>query len=247
MSVNLLLLVLSARYKLKINNFKVVTTNQQRVAMKDGKIISNIRRNYGGQTLNEEQVEADPIDQFKIWFETILASVEHDPTAMVLSTVDSHGFPDSRVLLLKGIENGGFVFYTNYESTKALQLENNPHAAMNFYWPSLVRQVRVRGSVKRVSQAQSEAYFSSRPKASQLSAVASAQSQTIASRESLEELVRCETLKHSQELITCPKNWGGYSLIPDEMEFWQGRDDRLHDRIQYFKQHEQWKYRRLAP
>ena len=216
--------------------------------MKDGKILSTIRRNYGEQMLNEEHIAPQPLEQFKIWFEAILTSVEHDPTAMVLSTVDSEGFPDSRVVLLKGIEQGGFVFYTNYGSTKAVQLKNNPHAALNFYWPSLVRQVRVRGSVKRVSRAESDAYFSSRPKASQLSAIASPQSQEIDSRESLLELVNRETLKHnSQEIITCPKRWGGYRLVPDEMEFWQGRDDRLHDCIQYFKQQGKWKHRRLAP
>lgn len=215
--------------------------------MKDGKIISNIRRNYGEQTLSEDHIKADPMDQFKTWFETILASVEHDPTAMVLSTVDAQGFPDSRVLLLKGIEQGGFVFYTNYDSAKGLQLKQNPHAALNFYWPSVVRQVRVRGCVKRVSSAQSEAYFRSRPKASQLGAIASPQSHEIASRVSLLELVHREALKHEQEPISCPKNWGGFSLVPDEMEFWQGRDDRLHDRIQYFKQQGLWKFRRLAP
>src|SRR3990167_4939690 len=216
--------------------------------MKDGKILSTIRRNYGEQMLNEEHIAPQHLEQFKIWFEAILTSVEHDPTAMVLSTVDSEGFPDSRVVLLKGIEQGGFVFYTNYGSTKAVQLKNNPHAALNFYWPSLVRQVRVRGSVKRVSRAESDAYFSSRPKASQLSAIASPQSQEIDSRESLLELVNRETLKHnSQEIITCPKRWGGYRLVPDEMEFWQGRDDRLHDCIQYFKQQGKWKHRRLAP
>ena len=216
--------------------------------MKDGKILSTIRRNYGEQMLNEEHIAPQPLEQFKIWFEAILTSVEHDPTAMVLSTVDSEGFPDSRVVLLKGIEQGGFVFYTNYGSTKAVQLKNNPHAALNFYWPLLVRQVRVRGSVKRVSRAESDAYFSSRPKASQLSAIASPQSQEIDSRESLLELVNRETLKHnSQEIITCPKRWGGYRLVPDEMEFWQGRDDRLHDCIQYFKQQGKWKHRRLAP
>src|SRR3990167_4949193 len=153
--------------------------------MKDGKIISTIRRNYGGQMLDEEHIASQPLDQFKIWFEAVLASVEHDPTAMVLSTVDREGSPDSRVVLLKGIEQGGFVFYTNYESTKAVQLKKNPHAALNFYWPSLVQQVRVRGRVKRVSRVLSEAYFSSRPKASQLSAIASPQSRAIDSRECL--------------------------------------------------------------
>ena len=215
--------------------------------MKNEKILSNIRRNYGTQTLSEEKIQADPLAQFQIWFDEILGSVEHDPTAMVLSTVDAKGFPDSRVLLLKGIENGGFVFYTNYESTKALQLKNNSHAALNFYWPSVVRQVRVRGRVKRVTRAQSEAYFLSRPLPSQISAIASPQSQEIASRESLLELVHCEKLKHRDEAITCPKNWGGYVLIPDEIEFWQGRDDRLHDRVQYCKQRGQWKIHRLAP
>jgi pyridoxamine 5'-phosphate oxidase len=215
--------------------------------MKDGKMISNLRRNYGEQTLSEDDMKADPLDQFKEWLEVMLSSVEHDPTAMVLSTVDAQGVPDSRVLLLKGVEQGGFAFYTNYESSKACQLNHNPHAALNFYWPSVVRQVRVRGCVQRVARAQSKAYFASRPKASQISAIASPQSQEIANRASLLKLVENEALKHAEQSIDCPENWGGYLLIPDEIEFWQGRDDRLHDRIHYFKQQGQWRSRRLAP
>ena len=216
--------------------------------MEDGKIIANIRRHNGDRTFDEKHLAADPILQFQRWFDAVVEEgKEADPTAMVLSTVDSKGLPDSRVLLLKAIENGGFVFYSNYESAKAMELAHTPYAALNFYWPSLVRQVRVRGRVERVSAAQSEAYFSSRPKASQISALASPQSHEIPNREFLEDLVNTAQRKYQDVAISCPKNWGGYCVIPEEIEFWQGRDNRLHDRIQYFKDHEKWNFHRLAP
>ena len=216
--------------------------------MEDGKVIATIRRDYGERTLDEETLSLDPLVQFKSWFDDVLASdKEADPTAMVVSTVDASGLPDSRVLLLKGIESGRFVFYTNYESTKGVELAQNPHVALNFYWPSVARQVRVKGRVEPVSVAQSEAYFASRPRASQLSALSSPQSQEIPNRQYLEELVNTFTTKYNQQKVPCPKNWGGYWVEPEEIEFWQGRDNRLHDRIQYFKQFSQWKFRRLAP
>ena len=211
-------------------------------------LLAGIRRDYGNLKLNEQDISADPLIQFNHWFQDILAKQLDDPTAMVLSTVDAQGAPDSRVVLLKGIEQGGFVFYTNYTSAKGLQLQANPHAALNFYWPSLVRQVRVRGLVHKLTAKQSEAYFSSRPRASQISATASPQSQEIPNREALE--LACQKLEaqyHDQAIIPCPKQWGGYVLVPNEMEFWQGRDNRLHDRVQYTNEQGQWVVCRLAP
>lgn len=215
--------------------------------MTNWKSLSDIRRQYGELTLCEADACDSPIEQFKQWFEAILTVELADPTAMVLSTVDSEGFPDSRVVLLKGIENGAFIFYTNYGSAKAQQLNHTPYAALNFYWPQMARQVRIRGRVKKTSATVSDEYFSSRPVKSQLSAIASPQSQPIESREEIEKKLTDLINQYGQEPIIRPVNWGGYCVIPDEMEFWQGRDDRLHDRMQYFKQNGQWVHRRLAP
>jgi pyridoxamine 5'-phosphate oxidase len=215
--------------------------------MKDWQTIAHIRRDYGDLTLSEESIAAEPFTQFKLWFTEILKSEKSDPTAMVLSTVDERGWPDSRVVLLKGIENDTFIFYTNYESTKALQLQHTPYAALNFYWPQMARQVRVRGRVKRTSDAQSDDYFSNRPVVSQVSAMASPQSRPIASRQSLEDAFNKLITQYSQKSIIRPTNWGGYIVIPDEIEFWQGRDNRLHDRFHYIKQQGEWGIRRLAP
>lgn len=209
--------------------------------------LADIRREYGSLDLNEQQVQSCPITQFNDWFSEIIAIEPSDPTAMLLSTVDEHGCPDSRVVLLKGVEDGGFIFYTNYQSTKAIQIENNPNVALNFYWPSMARQVRVRGRVQRVSEAQSDAYFSSRPKASQFSAIVSPQSREISSRVELEVALTKVIAQHQQDNIMRPDHWGGYMVIPNEFEFWQGRDSRLHDRIHYVLAEGQWTHRRLAP
>ncbi len=209
--------------------------------------LADIRRDYGELSLSEDSVSPNPIAQFKLWFEEVLKNEKNDPTAMVLSTTDEQGRPDSRVVLLKGLDEGCFVFYTNYQSAKAIQIQFNPYAALNFYWPQMARQVRIRGRVKKVSREQSDQYFLSRPIKSQISAIISQQSQEIIDRAVLEkalnDLIQCQ----QQELVVRPEHWGGYMIVPDEIEFWQGRDNRLHDRIQYFLQEGKWIYRRLAP
>ncbi|VEG91352.1 pyridoxamine 5'-phosphate oxidase [Legionella spiritensis] len=217
------------------------------IEMSKWRTLADIRRDYGVLSLSEEQAHPDPVAQFKMWFEEILTVEKNDPTAMVLSTVDEQGFPDSRVVLLKGVEDGAFVFYTNYKSSKALQLRHTPFAALNFYWPEMARQIRVRGRVKKANKKQSDTYFASRPIASQLSAIASPQSTEIAGRESIEAAFNRLIAEHGQDSVLRPSHWGGYVVIPVEMEFWQGRDNRLHDRIHYFKHKGHWLRRRLAP
>lgn len=208
---------------------------------------ADIRREYGRLALSEEDVLDCPLAQFNRWFAEVLNVEKNDPTAMLLSTVDASGHPDSRVVLLKGLEDGAFIFYTNYESTKSIQIQQNPHVALNFYWPSMVRQVRIRGRVERVSEGQSDAYFSSRPTASQLSAIISKQSREISDRNELEQALNELISKNQQQTVMRPIHWGGYRVIPDELEFWQGRDNRLHDRIHYYREQARWVHRRLAP
>ena len=209
--------------------------------------LSSIRREYGDLSLKDADVMADPMLQFNRWLSDVLITETDDPTAMLLSTVDEHGYPDSRVVLLKGVEEGAFIFYTNYQSTKAHQINENPHVALNFYWPSMVRQVRIRGQIKRVSESESDKYFASRPQRSQFSAVISPQSSEISGRAELERALNELIATHQQELVMRPKHWGGYQIVPDEFEFWQGRDNRLHDRIQYYREKARWLHRRLAP
>lgn len=215
--------------------------------MNNWKTIADIRREYGDLQLNQDVIQESPIAQFKLWFEDGLTTEKSDPTAMVLSTVDEKGRPDSRVVLLKGLDDGAFVFYTNYQSTKSLQIKQKPYVALNFYWPQLTRQVRVRGRVKRVSKKQSNTYFASRPLTSQLSAIASPQSQKIADRDVLEQALNQLIREYGQEAVVRPRYWGGYMVIPDEIEFWQGRDNRLHDRILFYKKRGHWMHCRLAP
>lgn len=209
--------------------------------------IADIRRDYGGLSLNEESIHTDPLKQFQVWFDDIIAMEKTDPTAMVLSTVDEQGFPDSRVVLLKSLDNGHFVFFTNYQSAKAKQIESNPVVALNFFWPEMARQVRIRGIATRVSEAESDDYFASRPLKSQLSAIISPQSQIIASRAVLEEALSKLSEQQSQPPIPRPSFWGGYKVKPDLIEFWQGRDNRLHDRICYHRHADNWLIQRLAP
>jgi pyridoxamine 5'-phosphate oxidase len=209
--------------------------------------LAGIRREYGDFSLNDEDLPDFPLLQFKRWFSEVLNTEVNDPTAMLLSTVDEQGHPDSRVVLLKGIEKGGFVFYTNYQSIKAKQIQHTPWVALNFYWPSMVRQVRIRGRIRKVTEAQSNAYFASRPKTSQFSAVISQQSREVASRTELENALNEIIASHQQEQVIRPDYWGGYTVIPEQYEFWQGRDNRLHDRIQYYRDQGKWCHRRLAP
>ncbi len=208
--------------------------------------LANIRREYGDLPLNEADIHPCPIQQFQIWFSEILKTEIYDPNAMVLATVDSQGHPDSRVVLLKGIDEGAFVFYSNYNSVKAQQIRSNAFVALNFYWPIMSRQVRVRGTTEYISKIKSDAYFNSRPLESQRSAFISPQSAEISSRAELETAL--ESLRESNQTpIVRPEHWGGYRVIPVEIEFWQGRDNRLHDRIQYILRNRAWSFRRLAP
>lgn len=211
------------------------------------KTIADIRREYGNLSLSEEEASNCPIAQFERWFAEVVKTEKSDPTAMVLSTIDEKGHPDSRVVLLKETNDGSFVFYTNYQSAKAMHIHANPYVALNFYWPEMARQVRIRGRVKRTSKSQSDTYFLSRPKTSQLSAIASPQSSEIQGRASLEQTLNDLISKHQQKPIVRPDNWGGFEVIPEEIEFWQGRDNRLHDRIHYYLQNGKWLHRRLAP
>ncbi|MDF1677844.1 MAG: pyridoxamine 5'-phosphate oxidase [Legionellaceae bacterium] len=204
------------------------------------------RREYGERHLTDEEAADSPFVQFERWLADALSEEVRDPTAMVLSTVDVRGRPNSRVVLLKGLENGAFIFYTNYESTKGIELENNAYAALNFYWPYFARQVRIRGTVTRVSRSASEAYFSSRSLMSQCSAIVSPQSRKIDSRDALLEAAEKMMKTHDAKEITCPPYWGGFSVCAEEIEFWQGRDHRLHDRILYVKKDTKWTITRLA-
>jgi pyridoxamine 5'-phosphate oxidase len=215
--------------------------------MSQWKTIADIRREYGNLNLSEQDIDTSPIVQFQRWFSDALEAEKTDPTAMVLSTVDERGRPDSRVVLLKGLDDQRFVFYTNYQSAKALQLHTMPYAALNFYWPQMARQVRIRGQVHQTTASQSDTYFASRPILSQLSAICSPQSQEISGRAELEECLKNTQKHHQQKPIERPPSWGGYQVIPETMEFWQGRDNRLHDRIQYHLAEGRWMFKRLAP
>lgn len=206
--------------------------------------LSHIRREYGDLNLDESTIKESPFEQFQLWINDALAT-ETDPNVMILSTVDQSGFPDSRAVLLKELTNNVFIFFTNYHSHKAQQIERNPQAALLFYWSKMTRQVRIRGHVTRTSAAVSDQYFASRPLTSQVSAIVSPQSEVISNRETLEQA--CQAMLQAQQAFPRPTSWGGYQLNPIEFEFFQGRDNRLHDRIHYYRQDGHWQHHRLAP
>ncbi len=209
---------------------------------------SMIRREYRGEPFDEDTLKEDPVDQFELWFSEAVARVQEDPNAMALSTVDERNRPVTRMVLLKGFDRNGFIFYTNYNSRKSQNLESNPHAALTFYWPELVRQIRIEGSVERVPEKQSDEYFQSRPLASRLSAWASPQSKEVGSRAELEKRLKEMEEKFADGEVPRPEFWGGYRVIPDRFEFWQGRINRLHDRFGYTLQDDgSWRVSRLAP
>ncbi|MGE0446441.1 MAG: pyridoxamine 5'-phosphate oxidase [Vicinamibacterales bacterium] len=209
--------------------------------------LADIRRDYQGQPLDEQHADADPLRQFAVWMAQA-REVETDPTAMTLATATTDGLPSARVVLLKGVDEGGFVFYTNYESRKGRELAENPRASLVFYWPSVNRQVRVVGRVERVSAEQSDAYFASRPADSRLAASVSPQSDPIAHREALNALFAQAQARHPGGDVPRPPFWGGCRVMPDEIEFWQGRESRLHDRLRYRRNADgTWTRDRLAP
>lgn len=200
------------------------------------------------ETLDEKQVERDPIKQFQLWFDDAIAAKLPLPEAMNLATATPEGRPSSRMVLLKQVDHDGFVFFTNYHSAKAAHLEANPYAALVFYWAQLERQVRVEGKVERTTLAESEAYFQTRPRESQIGAWTSPQSSVIADREVLEQRARELEEYYRDREIECPGHWGGYRLRPARIEFWKGRVGRLHDRILYeLLSDGTWTIKRLAP
>lgn len=211
--------------------------------------LADMRRNYAREGLTEAQSPEEPFALFHRWFneavETEQAPVEAN--AMTLATVDADGRPHCRVLLLKGLDVQGFTFFSNYESAKGQQLNARPFAAMTFFWPTLERQVRIEGRVAKVSHKESDAYFQVRPLGSRLGAWASPQSRVIADREALEGLLKATEARFMDAQPDCPDYWGGYRLVPDRIEFWQGRPSRLHDRLNYRLVEDEWQRERLAP
>jgi pyridoxamine 5'-phosphate oxidase len=208
--------------------------------------IKKLRRQYKGKPLSENSVNKNPFKQFEKWFNEMLQTGFIEPTAMVLSTAAKNGKPSSRVLLLKEFDETGFIFYTNYESKKGKDLKENPYASMLFYWDKLNRQVRIEGKVEKISKEESEAYFKTRPFKSRIGAWASHQSEIIENR----NIIVKNFLKYLVKFKTnvpIPDYWGGYKLIPDLFEFWQGRPNRLHDRIRYRLFKNKWIIERLAP
>jgi len=211
--------------------------------------VGDLRKNYTRAGLSEADADPNPFKQFKTWFEQAVSADLVEPNAMTLATTTPDGFPSARIVLLKGFDENGFVFYTNYESAKGKQLQINPKAALVFWWGELERQVRIEGRVERVIPLESDEYFHSRPLGSQLGAIASPQSQVISSREVLEtKLKELETKYTADFEIPRPSNWGGFRVIPVNFEFWQGRPNRLHDRLLYrLLEDGTWLRERLAP
>jgi pyridoxamine 5'-phosphate oxidase len=211
------------------------------------KDVSDLRREYLGDPLHKEGVKDDPLEQFELWFQQALKADLIDANAMTLATVSSAGVPSARTVLLKGVDEDGFQFYTNYESRKGRDLVDNPNVSLCFRWSELERQVRIRGRAEKMSRKDSAAYFKKRPRSSQLSAWASAQSREIKSRKALEENFESMKKRFADRKIPLPDFWGGYVVRPVQIEFWEGRPNRLHDRILYKRENNSWKITRLAP
>ncbi|MDH5620739.1 MAG: pyridoxamine 5'-phosphate oxidase [Gammaproteobacteria bacterium] len=210
--------------------------------------VSSLRRSATGFVLDREDLSDDPVEQFEDWFRYACETVPMDPNAVSLSTVDSRNRPSSRTVLLKYFDENGFVFFTNYDSNKAKQIEANPNVALLFFWSDAARQVKIRGKAARIPTSETLKYFVSRPRGSQIGAWVSAQSSVISSRALLESKFQEMKKKFSNKKIPLPSFWGGYRVVPEEIEFWQGRRNRLHDRFQYTKQDDgSWLIERLAP
>ena len=209
--------------------------------------VASLRKEYVHATLDEDSVHKSPIDQFTKWFEEAIKAEINEPNAMVLATSDKKGFITQRTVLLKAFDKKGFVFYTNYKSRKAQQIDEHPHVSVLFPWYTLERQVAITGTVEKVSMAESIKYFASRPFNSQLGAWVSQQSKVITSRSILEVKLHEMKSKFEEGKVPLPDFWGGFRIIPDSIEFWQGRQSRLHDRILYSKKDEDWVISRLSP
>jgi pyridoxamine 5'-phosphate oxidase len=210
--------------------------------------IADIRKDYKLKALLETDVADNPFAQFNTWWQEATASEIDEVNAMTLATVTKDGLPDARIVLLKGFDEKGFVFYTNYESAKGKELAINPNACLVFFWKELERQVRICGTVEKLSAEMSDAYFNSRPLGSRIGALVSNQSSVIENRSILEQKTEQLTKLAETEPITRPNHWGGYLVIPGSIEFWQGRANRLHDRLKYTKQEQNtWRIERLAP
>jgi pyridoxamine 5'-phosphate oxidase len=211
------------------------------------KNLSNLRREYQLHELDEKKINPDPYAQFSLWLNEAIESKEIDATAMVLSTVSEACRPSSRIVLLKQFAPPGFDFFTNYNGKKSQHLDKNPYASLLFFWPSLERQVRIEGKISKITPGESDAYFSSRPEESKLASWASPQSTVIPNRKTLKDWYEeMESIMKNSD-IKRPPHWGGFRLVPDLFEFWQGRKNRLHDRIEFIQNSNGWEIRRLAP
>ncbi|WP_113661227.1 pyridoxamine 5'-phosphate oxidase [Pedobacter nanyangensis] len=210
-------------------------------------MIQNLRQDYKAAELSEKDVVKNPIAQFEKWFEDAVNAEIFEPNVMTLATVDKSARPNARIVLLKGFDENGFSFYTNYLSQKGKEIKKNPYACLVFFWAELERQVRIEGRIKKLDKETSEQYFNSRPQGSQIGAIASPQSQVIPNRDVLEQRVEELTQQYEGKTIPKPAHWGGYLVKPTAIEFWQGRSSRLHDRIKYTFSNGSWKIERLAP
>jgi len=210
--------------------------------------VADIRREYEREGLSEGDLAADPVEQFQLWLDQAMAAAPQEFTAMTLATADRAGRPSARIVLLKGFDQRGFVFFTNYESDKARELAENPRAALVFYWAVLDRQVRIEGTVEKTSREESAAYFESRPRGSRLGAWASPQSRPIDGRQEIERLLEEAAGRFAEGNVPLPDFWGGFRVRHEAVEFWQGRRNRLHDRLRYARLPEGgWRIERLAP
>jgi pyridoxamine 5'-phosphate oxidase len=210
-------------------------------------IIYALRTDYETRSLDKQTAKPNPFEQFEMWLEEAIAEAVDEPNAMVLTTAASNGKTSARIVLLRGFDQKGFVFYTNYDSRKGREIAQNPNASLLFFWAKLERQIRIEGVISKIDRRQTEEYFASRPRESQIGAWASLQSDVIAERSELEDKIAALEKQFEGKEVPCPENWGGYVLQPDLFEFWQGRKSRLHDRLCYTKIKSNWNIERLSP